>query len=41
MDDQGWTAGSRRGIVFDKLALGLTKFYSSWLLGPPFLMVKH
>ena len=40
MDDGGWVGGSRMGISFATLALGLTRFYALGFLGPPFLMVK-
>ena len=40
MDDQVWVGGSRMGIFFALLALGLTKFYALWFLGPPFPVGK-
>lgn len=39
MDGQGWVGDSRIGILFAMLALGLTKLYSLWFLGPPLLRV--
>jgi len=40
MDDWGWVGGSRMGIFFAMLALGLTNFYALGFLWPPFLMEK-
>jgi len=34
MDDQGWVVGSRMGIFFATLVLGLTRFYALGFLGP-------